>query len=296
MPICSFRFIAAVIALSLGVIAPEPARAQSELSQRDETWQTPVWMGDVAFLSANALLGGLTGGILQAVRDGSFHEGFARGALGGALSYGGRRVAVGGFWGAGLLGRQVSAVGASVVRNASEARPALSRLSLPVGPVNLYVQRDDDVHLRAKVDIHGAAWLLSALLDERVALDGGASLSAGAPVFRTPRYRLGSAGDHLSGISVGGIIVLGYDADRHPDHDVFAHERVHVLQYDFLQEVWGDPLELWIGGKVPGGRAVLRLVRPGLVVPGIKSSLVSLLDLEWEDRPWEIEAEYLEHR
>lgn len=293
---CSFRLRAvAVVALGLSGAAPVAA-AQANPSQHNERWETRAWMGDVTFLSANALIAGLTAGILQAVRNQSFQDGFARGAFGGALSYGGRRVAVEDFWGAGLLGRQISAVGGSAVRNASESRAAFSRVSLPVGPINVYLQRYGDARLKAKLDIQGAVWLLSAVIDERLEMDGGASLSAGAPVFRTPRHRLGLPGDHARGISVGGIIVLGYEADKSQNHDVFAHERVHVLQYDFMQEVWGDPLEGWIGNKIPGGRSVMRVIRPGVMMPGLQSSMVRLLDVQWGDRPWEIEAEYLMHR
>jgi hypothetical protein len=253
-------------------------------------------MGDVAFLSANALLAGVTAGILQELRDGSFSEGFARGALGGALSYGGRRLAVEDFWGAGLLGRQVSALGASVARNASEGRPILSRFFVPLGPVSLHVQRGADASVRAKVDVYDATWLAAALLDERLEFDASASLSAGAPVFRTPRHELGSGDEHLNGIAVGGLIVLGRSAANLSRHDVLAHERVHVLQHDFSQELWGDPLETWVGGKIPGGGVVLRFIRPGVTYPWIRGAMVHLLRLPWDARPWEIEAEYLEHR
>lgn len=84
------------------------------------------------------MLGGLTAGIVQRLRGGSFSDGFARGAVGGAVAYAGRRIAAERFDGAGLLGRQVGAVGASVVRNASERRPSLERLFFPAGPLHVY--------------------------------------------------------------------------------------------------------------------------------------------------------------
>lgn len=252
-------------------------------------------MGDIAFLGLNTLVGGLTAGVLQSLRDGSFQEGFASGALGGAISYGGRRLAVEEFGGAGFLGRQVSAVGGSVVRNASERRPPFARLSLPVGPLIMLIDRAEPVRVRAELDLKGAGWLIAALLDDRLQLDEGATISAGAPVFRTPHHQLGIDGDYKYGVAVAGLVVIGYQGDRPGDHDVFAHERVHVLQYDFVQEIWGDPLETWIGARL-GAPQVIRYIRPGLAYGLIRESVANLLNVERNDRIWEIEADYLEHR
>lgn len=46
--------------------------------------RSPRWAGQVTALTSNALLGGLTAGIDQELRGGSFKDGFARGALGEA--------------------------------------------------------------------------------------------------------------------------------------------------------------------------------------------------------------------
>lgn len=288
------RIARAAVVLALGVAAAAPAAAQPEV-RADERWHTRAWMGDVAFLSLNALVGGGTAGLLQTLRDGSFQDGFARGALGGAISYGGRRLSVEDFSGAGLLGRQLSAVGASVVRNASEGAPVLSRLALPLGPVVVVVDRRRRTSVSAEVDATGAGVLIAAFLDDRLELDGGASLSAGAPVFRTPGYRLGSDGYHPTGKMLAGLILLGHGAGSRPGQDILAHEQVHVLQYDFGQEIWGDPLESWIADRI-GVPASLRFVRPGVATFVLRGSIVGLFDLSWEDRIWEIEAEYLEHR
>jgi hypothetical protein len=114
-------------------------------------------------------------------------------------------------------------------------------------------------------------------------------------VFRTPRHVLGSDGEFALGIMAGGVIVLGANA-ADEEHDTFAHERVHVLQYDYGQEVWGDPFEELVGGKLPGGPLFLRYMRPGILLPGLALGVSSLVAVDWVDRPWELEAEYLEHR
>jgi hypothetical protein len=65
---------------------------------------------DVTFAASNALLAGMTPGVSQRLRGGQFGDGFARGAVAGAVAYVGRRMGAEQFDGAGLLGRQVSAV------------------------------------------------------------------------------------------------------------------------------------------------------------------------------------------
>ena len=96
--------------------AAAPLHAQAP---RSDDWSAPQWVGDVTFLGLNALTSGLSAGLLQVVRGESFTDGFARGALGGSVHYAGMRISAQRFDGAGLLGRQVSAAGISMVRNAS---------------------------------------------------------------------------------------------------------------------------------------------------------------------------------
>ncbi len=188
-------------------------------------------------------------------------------------------------------------MGASVVRNAGEGRPVFSRVTFPLGPVGFQVRRGEDAGVRLRFDANATVWLLSALADNRLKLDAGASLSAGAPVFRAPGRRPVSGGDGvLLGAARAGMIVLAGDAARVTGHDVLAHERVHVLQYDFGQEVWGDPLETWLGRRLPGGRTVVHWVRPSILYPELELSFQRMLHLSWEERPWEIEAEYLAGR
>lgn len=294
---CHTLRVATTLALGCVLLAPAPAIPQSIGPQPDGTWQTRAWMGDVVFLSATVLLGALTAGVSRKVGHGSFQEGFARGALGGAVAYGGRRLAVADFWGAGLLGREVSAAGASVVRNAGEGRPVFSRLTLPLGPVGIQVRRGEDAGVRFRLDANATVWLFSALADNRLKLDASASLSAGVPVFRAPGRRPVSDESAGSlGVALPGVIVLAGDADWRRRDDVLAHERVHVLQYDFGQEIWGDPLEAWLVNKLPTGRAVIRWIRPSVLYPEFAYSVQRLLHLSWEERPWEMEAEYLAGR
>jgi hypothetical protein len=246
----------------------------------------------VTFLGANTLLGALSGGALQKIRGGSFRDGFVRGALGGAVAYGGRRVVVKDFRGAGLLGRQVSAVGISIARNAGEGEPSLSRLSFPVGPLTFDWQRGGSGSLGLRIDARSAGWMVAAAFEDRLEMDWGASLSAGTAVFQAPRHRLGTLEDPHHGQAIGSLILLSRDPSRH----TLGHERVHVLQQDFGRELWGYPLERWIAGFLPGGEKVTTWVDPGIFYGGLTWSLSELFDVERHNQPWEVEADFLERR
>jgi hypothetical protein len=163
--------------LFAGWTAPLPAQSRSE------EWTAPQWVGDVTFVGANALMSGVSAGILQRLRGGSFRDGLARGAFGGSVQYAGKRLAAQHFDGAGLLGRQVSATGVSMVRNAADARPTFDRLLFPLGPLHLYVHLSDGVTVRPKVNLRALITLISAAAHTELRWDAGATLSAGAPCF-----------------------------------------------------------------------------------------------------------------
>jgi hypothetical protein len=261
-------------------------------------WVTQRWVGDVTFLSLNALLAGVSSGIQQELRDGSFSGGFARGALGGAVAYGGRRIAVADFWGAGLIGRQVSAVGNSLARNAGQSHPSLNAIWLPLGPVTVRLSRDNRVRVTAKPDLYSAGALIAAILDDRLEFDAGTSLSSGAPVFRAPHHNIRLDGRLVNGIAPAGLIVVGspVDVNLTDSQTTLSHERVHVLQYDFAQMMWGDPLEDYLARRVPYARTLNNYVRFGVTAPVIIAGFVQYFDVDVYDHPWEIEAFYLTGR
>ena len=275
--------------------APGALLAQTQPDAADE-WHTKAWVGDVAFAGANALIAGISAGVVQELRNGSFRDGFARGALGGAVAYGGRRVAAQKFWGAGLLGRQVSAVGISITRNAADNEPVFRELWLPMGPVTVELNRGARFTVSARADLFASGWLLAAALDDRLEFDLEYSISSGAPVFRAPGYRLRSDDRAVAGMAVGGIILLARHSDDLPPDDILAHEKVHVLQYDFAQLLWGDPLEEFIGQYVPYMTEAQRHVRIGALLPLFAEGLGRVVSIRDSDRFWEMEAYYLGDR
>ena len=272
------------VALTCAIVLAGSLRAQVSLGS------PPSWVDHFSALAGNAGLGALTAGILQALRGGSFTDGFARGALGGSVVYWGKRVSAEGFWGAGLAGREIAAFGTSVVRNAARGRPTLGRLVLPVGPLPVWlaVERRSGLTVTPRLDLLGAAWLGFNWTDRRLSLDLSNSVSAGVPVFNADRRAI-LDGDRLaSGIMVARTIVLSDPTTRFPADlaHTFAHERIHVVQSDFALGAWNDALMDWLLPRVPAGTLLNRYAALDVV-----SNLVWVWPEKLTD-PWETEAEF----
>lgn len=258
---------------------------------------TPRWVGEARVLGINAAIGGLTAGVLRHARGESFWRGFLGGALGGGVSYGGKRISGERFRGAGFLGRETAAVGASIVQNAAESRGLLDQVILPVGPVRMYVDRTAKTPLRAKVDLAGLVSTAYAAAQPNSRLDIAASLSAGAPVFYLrPRYdgpTIHAGAHHAGVIRLRSESTSWSEVSRRQLILAQAHEQVHVAQYDFSFIVWSEPVERRLLSLVPGGDRMHRYVDLGLNV-GAWAGLNALID--YEDRPWEKEATFLTTR
>jgi hypothetical protein len=246
-------------------------------------------------------LGGVTAGVLCAFRGENILRGIVAGLSGGALDYAGKRIVVQPFDGAGLLGRQVASFGNSIIRNASDARPLLDEVILTLGPIpgRLIVTPSRATKVRPVVDLVSFGGMVYGLVDSRYSFQWGASWSSGAAVFldRTP---LGPAAfsaitnsDPNAGVAVGSNIYLTRYAVLDPS--TLPHERVHVLQFDFLAAAWGDRLDTAIMSERAAGLdryvklnllpATLGLINRAIVFPSERDGL-----------PWEIEAHSLATR
>ena len=265
-------------------------------SQSGDEWRAPGWVGDATFLSLNALTSGLSAATLQWICGGSFADGFTRGAAGGAVHYAGMRLSARKFDGAGILGRQVSATGISIVRNASDGRASLDRLLFPVGPVHLHVERSEGFVVRPKVNVAAFVALAIAARQPELRLDLSQSLSAGAPVFFAPGRKVVSDGKERNGYELAGSIILSDLQSPDLRSRVLAHERIHVLQGDWRFNVWNDPPESWALGHLPGGSTIYRFVDIDATVSWIPQGLYELFDVPQRHRLPEIEAEFLENR
>jgi hypothetical protein len=259
------------------------------------TVDTPRWLGEFATLSVNAAIGGLTAGLVQRFRGGSFADAFVSGVLGGATTYAGKRVAAERFAGAGAIGRIVSATGASMARNATSGQLLLSRITVPVGPVWLDVRRGmAGTSVGARVDPVALGWFVYGLAEPELHFDAGESLSAGAAVFRT-RGKLLSFGDderHAAGVTNAGIIFLA-DIPAYGDsfeRRALAHERVHVLQEDALAIMWTDPLASHVMSGL-GAYSPSRYVAVNLSTELMRT--LARFESRHEARPWEMESIFL---
>lgn len=275
-----------VVALSIVGIAipPVSAHAQGTLP------------GEMAVLGANVLVGGLTSGVTAWLRGRSFVEGFGRGAAGGSVHYIGKRLAASSVPGGGLAGRVVGATGSSMVRNGAADRGLLERLALPVGPVTVYwTSTPDSQRIRTRINIGRTIFLARLAIDDELRLDWAETLSAGAPIFQAPgRVIQGETGSEIGGLELWGTVSLS-DLSLLPPTDhgrLIAHERVHLVQDDFLYLAWADPAEDWLLDRVPGGPLVGRYADIGALYMGMAALLI--LSLQYQERPWEAEAAYME--
>lgn len=289
--------VLASLLVGLALAAPLGAQEQPpEGRPCPQCIDVPGWVGQFTVLSGNVLLGGLTAGLIQEFRGGSFQDGFARGAMGGAAVYLGKRVAVEEFDGAGLLGRQVAAVGSSVVRNASDGRPSFERLIFPLGLLRLHVDGSRGWQVTPSLDATATVTTLYGLAEPKLRFDLGESLSAGAPVFHVDEQLMASVftGEEASGVEVGFNIFLS-DIERFGAEyrrRVFAHERVHVIQGDFFFTTLSDPLVDPLIERLPGGARI----RPHIdldVSDFFVGALSATVFPEYRNRPWELEAEWL---
>lgn len=280
----------------LMLLGAAPLQGQDSMPWISGPEERPRRMGDATYLSLNALSGGLSGGLLQRLRGGSFADGFTRGAVGGGVHYGGMRISAQRFAGAGLLGRQVSAVGASITRNASEERPLLETIFLPVGPLNLYVRPSRAPQARVKVNLTGLAVLSVGLLHPEYHFDPGSSLSSGAPVFRLADRKASFGDRQVEGFVIGGTIMLSAMEYEEKAARVLAHERIHVLQGDWLLHVWSDPVESWALDRVPRGAAIQRHLNIDIVAIGAREAVYGALRVEQKKRLYEREAYFLADR
>lgn len=276
-------------ALALLLILPAGAASQTSGLIDEQTGASGGWTEGVGYAAANAVISGVIAGLFRTVSDdGSFREGFAVGATGGVVTYGGKLLAARRFDGAGLLGRQVASLGGSLVSNARDGRGALDRLTFQLGLGRLYWDRVES-RMDFRPDVVTLYYTALGVAGSGVDLDWSRTLSAGTPVFVTRPGRT-TLDDSAAGRAYGGVVVLDMNANLGLA-DIAAHERVHVLQYDQQFALWAEPAERGLfslfGPGVAGalGRADLSI---GLL------PFVPFFDtVPYDDNPFELEARHL---
>lgn len=234
------RTISTVLLLSFSV--------RSAAAQGVGSPQIEAHPNDLALAALNAALGGVAAGILRAATHRGFAHGFVGGAFGGAVSYAGRRISAEEFAGAGLMGREVGAIGASMTRSAAFGTGVLDTLVLPIGPLRAYLASRDLTRAAVRVDAAELTWIGLAIATPRFRFDLGRSLSSGSVVFVTDRGIRGPS-DDARGMTLDGTVFLLADQSSRMV-DALAHERVHITQLEYLKIAFGLPYERWIGRAI----------------------------------------------
>lgn len=235
-------------------------------------------------LGVNMAIGAVTAAILAKVNGHSVSRAALLGALGSAVTYSGKDLATQRFDGAGLLGRQVGAVGASILRDAVEGTPAFRRVVLPLGFVRLHVDADAPSPVRVRADL--AAIVAGGIaVGDGARLDVGTSLSMGTPVFRSHAVWQNWRGAHI-----GGVVRLTNHHGGELGARIRAHEMIHVIQHDADFIVFAEPVEQSFAGHLPAGRWLHEWADFGVQVP---VRLTANWLLPYDSRPWEREAAIL---
>lgn len=210
------------------MVAARPASAQR--LERDRS-------AHVRFLALNVAIG-TTASIARAVVAGtSVRTAVAKGLLGGSLMSTGMELIGTESPSTRFAGLQLTAVGASVARNADNRAPLLSDVTLPIYPLFVRVRPGTSTPITARLSVMSTARLASLLSGgHKPSIDWGATMATGAPVLQSPRWRLpskscpppceGSFAQHNAGVIV-------YSASAGTDYDLrrtLAHESLHLAQ------------------------------------------------------------------
>jgi hypothetical protein len=223
-----FAFPACTISLALIVSAPRIASAQ--VLERDPAAHR-------RFLALNVAIGA-TASVARAVASGSpVRVAIAKGLLGGSLMSAGMELIGTESRAARFAGLQLTAVGASVARNADARAPLLSDVTLPIYPFYVRVRPQAPHPVTARLSVMSAARLATVMTSgSRPRVDWRETLATGAPILSSPKWRLlssscplpcgGSFAQHNAGLVI-------YSASAGTDYDLqrtLAHESVHLAQ------------------------------------------------------------------
>lgn len=236
-------------------------------------------------IGINAAIGLVTATAWSVVRGHGLVDGVGRGIMGGAAVGVGRQVAASPFSGSGFAGREISAIGISLITSTGSEHVTLS---FPVGPVAIQLVNGRAFDWRVDATDAIAAVVQSASPGTR--LDLGLSLSSGTFVFRDRREVLHTSSGEAAASEFFESIIIARSAfhgsARVPN--VLLHENVHVLQDDYLTDAVANPIEdAWLN-RTETGQRITRHIDLGLLslsINGIANSLI-----RYSARPWEREA------
>ena len=262
------RYAFPVCAISLALIVSAPSIARPQALERDPAAHR-------RYLALNVAIG-VTASVARAVASGApLRAALAKGLLGGSLISGGMELIGTESRAARFAGLQLTAVGASVARDADVDGPLLADITLPIYPFYVRVRPQSPHPVTARLSVMSAAHLATVLTSgSHPRVDWRETLVTGAPILRSPQWRLpstscpppcaGSFAQHNAGLVI-------YSASAGTDYDLqrtLAHESVHLAQQTrdaVLAAIPASDAALERFG--PGGRALSRFVVVDVVMP-----------------------------
>ena len=220
----------AALALCPALLLVGSREASGQAMERDRS-------AHVRYLALNVAIGATASTARAMITGTPIRQAIAKGLLGGSLMSTGMELIGTESPSARFAGLQLTAVGASVIRNTDNGAPLFSDITLPIYPFYVRVQAGAPRPVTARLSVVSGARLVSLLTSgNRPRFDLGATLATGAPVLRSPRWRLksqscpppceGSFAQHSAGVIV-------YSASAGTDYDLrrtLAHESLHLAQ------------------------------------------------------------------
>jgi hypothetical protein len=193
----------------------------------------------------------------------------------------------------GIAGMALGSVGTSIVANAGRGAFAFDELTLPLGPARFRITRDGPHNVHVAINAYESAILLHRLMQPGMRVDWNRSSQTGAVVLRTAAPLIVADGKRAAGLTAGSVITLS-DRAMNPARS-FNHERIHVQQEWFLQEIWGRPVENGARARMIALRWIPRWVELGVVTPTLSTLERNMIGIHAPMRSWrESEAEALE--
>jgi hypothetical protein len=216
--------------LALGVSLVVPNVASGQFPERDRT-------AHARYLALNVLIGATTSMARAAVSGAPIRSTLAKGLVGGSMMSAGMELIGTQRSSARFAGLQLTAVGASITRNADAGVPVFSDITLPLYPFYVRVRPSARYPVTARLSAMSTVRLVSVMSEtNRPKLDWRETMATGAPVFRSSLWRLpsescpppceGAFAQH----NLGAIV---YSASAGTDYDLgrsLAHESLHLAQ------------------------------------------------------------------
>ena len=227
MPRFSFR---SAFSVAAGLVLAAPRVALAQYPERDDA-------AHARYLALNVIIGVTTSMARAAVSGAPIGPTLKKGLIGGSLMSAGMELVGTHSSGARFAGLQLTALGANITRNADAGVPMLSDVTLPIYPFYVRVRPSAEHPVTARLSAMSAIRLASLMTDgKRPSIDWTQTLATGAPVFRSPRWRLPSAScpppcEGAFAQHNAGMIV--YSASSGTDYDLsrsLAHESLHLAQ------------------------------------------------------------------